>query len=562
MRRALSLVVVSCVLAMIAACSSVPELVVIVDAPEALRPSVRRVTIHALGESRRGLQVESTTLVFPVSLTVLPSASGGAVRVEVLAELEREDGSLAVVSRAVQTSLTSSRALRVMLDEGCTTRACRLGATCERATCVPVVVDESSLASFSGSTTSDACDARSETCNTLDDDCDGNIDEDFDLDADDANCGLCGLACACTGGYCEGQAPVQLALGAANTCVRLESGRVACRGSNLERQTAPTPLAIATSWEVSIGPALQVATGAHHTCIRASGDRISCIGDSSDGAIGPLGTVDAALAVPVDLAEAEQLAAGLGVTCAIVRGGALHCWGRNDIGQLGTPPSMPRAMPLPVNLPGPAQALSIGRRHACALLADGRVACWGANDACQCGGAPQATVTPRVVEGVMATAIAAGADFTCAIAASDARVICWGAGAEGQLGQGAMADSPTPVDVLGSTGAISLAASSMGRAACFVAPSGEVRCWGANGTWALGGPSPEGGSATPVVVPLDVGATTVAVGGDLAGGLHACALDARRRVRCWGSNVVGQVANTTALRLEPLEVFGPGHLSE
>ncbi len=49
-----------------------------------------------------------------------------------------------------------------------------------------------------------------EACNTLDDDCDGRADEDFDLVRDAANCGQCGRSCArpdaegtCVGGECS-----------------------------------------------------------------------------------------------------------------------------------------------------------------------------------------------------------------------------------------------------------------------------------------------------------------------------------------------------------------------
>ena len=51
--------------------------------------------------------------------------------------------------------------------------------------------------------------ATIERCDTLDNDCDGVIDEDFDFTADPANCGGCGLPCAapnalgaCAGGLC------------------------------------------------------------------------------------------------------------------------------------------------------------------------------------------------------------------------------------------------------------------------------------------------------------------------------------------------------------------------
>ncbi len=49
-----------------------------------------------------------------------------------------------------------------------------------------------------------------EVCNSLDDDCDGDVDEDFDLNTDPLNCGQCHRACsffrgvgACVGGLCQ-----------------------------------------------------------------------------------------------------------------------------------------------------------------------------------------------------------------------------------------------------------------------------------------------------------------------------------------------------------------------
>jgi hypothetical protein len=51
--------------------------------------------------------------------------------------------------------------------------------------------------------------AAAELCNSLDDDCDGAVDEGFALHADNANCGRCGRACTpqqmCVAGECEGR---------------------------------------------------------------------------------------------------------------------------------------------------------------------------------------------------------------------------------------------------------------------------------------------------------------------------------------------------------------------
>jgi hypothetical protein len=55
------------------------------------------------------------------------------------------------------------------------------------------------------------CLASAEACNERDDDCDGAVDEDFDLDADPGHCGRCDVSCtagasaapACSAGVCD-----------------------------------------------------------------------------------------------------------------------------------------------------------------------------------------------------------------------------------------------------------------------------------------------------------------------------------------------------------------------
>jgi hypothetical protein len=132
-----------------------------------------------------------------------------------------------------------------------------------------------------------------------------------------------------------------------------------------------------------------------------------------------------------------------------------------------------------------------------------------------------------------AVQVAAGADFAC-VRLSDSSIWCWGLNDLGQLGNGTMTASTTPVQVLGVTTATAVSAGL--RTACAVLSSGTVKCWGDNYYGNLGDGTgiveSGGGKSTPVsVVGLKGAATSVAVSYNAA-----CAV-AGGGVQCWGSNV-------------------------
>jgi lysophospholipase L1-like esterase len=185
-----------------------------------------------------------------------------------------------------------------------------------------------------------------------------------------------------------------------------------------------------------VGEPAAVALGDAHTCAVASG-AIQCWGANDRGQLGDGTTVsrpDPAPVVGLDGAP-TALAAGGGQTCAVV-GGRVWCWGANDAGQLGDGSRSDRSLPARVEGIADASAVAVGERHACAV-ASGRVVCWGDNREGQLGAADPASAGPIRVPGLEgpATAIAAGADATCAVL-DGARVACWGADDFGQLGRG------------------------------------------------------------------------------------------------------------------------------
>lgn len=133
--------------------------------------------------------------------------------------------------------------------------------------------------------------------------------------------------------------------------------------------------------------------------------------------------------------------------------------------------------------------------HTCALRNDGRVACWGARKSGRLGTVPPGDTLvapwsyeprPSFVPGLPApaTAIAAGADHTCALLSNNA-VHCWGYNWNGQLGRdggqegqpSAGTGQPPGLLTIQTTGTVKEVVAGQGHT-CVRFESGEVECVG------------------------------------------------------------------------------------
>lgn len=136
---------------------------------------------------------------------------------------------------------------------------------------------------------------------------------------------------------------------------------------------------------------------------------------------------------------------------------------------------------------------------------------------------------------VLAIGSGAGAGHTCAVLSSGA-IRCWGHGASGQLGDGNKASSLVAVAVKNPPANKKFDHVSGGPYhSCAHATSGEVYCWGGNGSGMLGdGTTTEHLDPAPAVGV--VAATMVATASTIT-----CALDATK-TKCWGTGSSGALA--------------------
>jgi len=193
---------------------------------------------------------------------------------------------------------------------------------------------------------------------------------------------------------------------------------------------------------------------------------------------------------------------------------------------------------------------SVAGGHAHTLLAtpDGRVFAWGGGDRGQIGdGALMDRWSPVQVAGLEGVvAVAAGAAHSMALTKSG-DVYAWGANASGRLGDGTRQRRPRPVKVLGLSGVRVVAAGLAHTLA--VTTDGRVFAWGANDAGQLGN-----GNRTDSWVPIPVIGLSniVAVA---AGDSHSLAVARDGRLFAWGGNSLSAIGDgTTTDRLVPVAI--------
>ena len=382
--------------------------------------------------------------------------------------------------------------------------------------------------------------ARIETCDGVDEDCDGDVDEEPDDLGTDDHCTACGELCSfgCTPGV--GCATVSaVAVGTTSFGVAsLDDGRFYGWGAN-PWGAFGRPIPTQSTAPIESGQFLprfdSLFAGGGHVC---SGGR--CWGSNDHGQLG------AGNASPSEAPSTSALLPLNGSVRASCGGQSHSCWqtedrgtrefilfcaGANDSAQLGVAGAGDRTTPVEVAANG--EALACGSGHTCATSRTGTY-CWGANAFGQTGQAlSETTPTPTFID-LQGGQIVAGADFTCLLANDSSGVWCWGhevilAGAPGLPicltefdDQGQIDNefrcSSSPIQIPSTTDAVQLTG---GRNhVCVLRTSGEVACWG-------------GGAA---VTPTAIGGLD-AVDEIHAGGGRTCALShGRTRISCWGAS--------------------------
>jgi alpha-tubulin suppressor-like RCC1 family protein len=250
-------------------------------------------------------------------------------------------------------------------------------------------------------------------------------------------------------------------------------------------------------------------------------------------------------------AEIADIEGGREHALALTSGGVVYGWGWNRKGQVGNG-STAYTITKPVQVLTSAIDIGAGHYSSFAVKDDGSVWGWGQNSTGQIGtGASTTQVrTPTRIEGldgISITDVAGGRNHVLALT-TDGDVYSWGSNATGQLGDGTLTSSATPVRASSLSNVVSIFAGRDHSLA--VNADGTVWAWGFNRTGELGD-----GTTTRRKLPVQVKrangnplANIVAVA---AGANHSLALRADGTVWAWGKNADGQLGDgtyTTRLR--------------
>ena len=360
-----------------------------------------------------------------------------------------------------------------------------------------------------------------------------------------------------------GLAAVAVSAGGEYTCVTLADGTGQCTGRNQFGQHGNGTFNDSSVLDPVSGlsNAFHVSAGDEFACALLTDGTVKCWGLGESGQRGD-GSFSTFALTPVDvigLAGATALDTGYGQACVLLGDGSMRCWGENREGQLGNGTTATPGTAHPVVVVGitGATAIATGAYHTCALLSDGTVKCWGRNGQGQLGdGTLNSSSSPVQVQtgfGVLSgvTAIAAGGAHTCALLANGT-VRCWGDNVEGQLGDGTTFGKPNGIGVTGINSAVALSAG--WQHTCAILMDGTARCWGANAFGQVGN-----GTFTRALTPAPVSGITGATGITAGWWHHSCAVLGDGTVKCWGANDWGQLGSGTALgSAVPVTMAGTG----
>lgn len=368
---------------------------------------------------------------------------------------------------------------------------------------------------------------------------------------------------------CAGQ-PCAKALvnthGAGGFCALLDDGTVACWGENMSGQLGRGPESLSNSATPERVPGLSNVVHLENTCAVDADGSTWCWGQGPFLRSTASAYTTESAPVKLEIPPARRVAAHFGmlhsVGCALLEDGDVACWGMNANGQVRPPvigedgmaPNDVTIVPMPAG--APIARIFVGTASF-VLRSDGTLSSWGANPPLGRVSSLSPDPTPKPIEltGVTYADVAEG--NACAVARGSA--YCWGTTLPVQGGPLTNA-LPRRVDVPEAVVSVATTKGRYGSAygdpqrGCATGLSGDVYCWGANGSGQAGD-----GTRQYALRPVKVKGLPAPASVVRTAPLATCALLTNGKVYCWGENGYGELGNGYIQdpSLAPVEVLLP-----
>lgn len=229
--------------------------------------------------------------------------------------------------------------------------------------------------------------------------------------------------------------------------------------------------------------------------------------------------------------------AGQSHSVAATSTGQVYSWGYNKVGQLGDGNAVATTAPVLTSIPGGVSIATVaaGFKQSLAVSTTGVAYAWGSNTNGQLGvGTTKNVMVPTAVQlpaGVVASSVAGGDSHSLVLTTAGA-VYAAGLGSSGQLGDGLLTQSATPVKVHLPAGVHASEVAAGDDHGLALTATGQVYAWGDN-TYGELGNATNTSSDVPVPVQLPVGVTVTQVA---AGSTYSVALSSTGQVYAWGDN--------------------------
>ena len=270
-----------------------------------------------------------------------------------------------------------------------------------------------------------------------------------------------------TSGVLSGKSIKSIAVGWNFTCAIASDNQAYCWGwgnrgelGNGSATSNSVPVAV-TNTGVLSGKTIKAIAAYNNTCVIASDNQVYCWGYNATGGLGNGSTTDSS--VPVAVIKSGVLSGKTinsidvgGASCAIASDSQAYCWGYGVDGELGNGSITSSSVPVAVTNTGVLSSKTISLMSSlggftCAIASNSQAYCWGygvdgelGNGSTTSSSVPVAVNNSGVMSGKLLQSITVGQNHACATSL-DGQFYCWGSGTNGELGNGLITSSLTPI---------------------------------------------------------------------------------------------------------------------